>query len=129
MLKPSLISIVESSLHPNYSDLYRQKGLQEIKVNSIRKAISLIKKNPAKYIIAEFFYAYSSNYSGVQQSNLDVLLVSLMKYSPQSRVIVLVEKEEFQFVHVLDELDFPIFAVLVHPTTSGQLEQILDASV
>lgn len=129
MSHSDIISIIESPMHPNYSDLYRQKGLQEIKVNSIRKAINLIKKKPVDYIVAEFFYAYSTNYSGVHKSNLDVLLVSLRKYSPQCRVIVLVEKEEFKFVNVLNSLDFPIYAVLVHPTTSNQVEELLDYSV
>ena len=125
MSKPSLISIVESSMHPNYSELYRKKGLSETKVNSIRKAISLIKKQPADYIVAEFFYAYSTNYSGVHKSNLDVLLVSLGKYSPNTKVIVLVEKEESRFVNVLDSLPITVHAVLIHPTTVTQMQDLL----
>jgi hypothetical protein len=73
MSKIDIISIVESSMHPNYSGLYARKGLHETKVNSIRKAINLIKKEALRYIVAEFFYAYSTNYSGVHKSNLDVL--------------------------------------------------------
>jgi len=125
MTQSTLISIVESSLHPNYNDLYQKNGLTETKVNSIRKAISLIKKQPVNYIVAEFFYAFSSNYSGVSKSNLDVLLVSLLKYSPNTRVIVLAEKAEFKYVDVLNELDFPVHAVLVHPTNAGQMEELL----
>lgn len=126
MSNPDIISIVESTLHPNYSDVYRQKSLSEIKVNSIRKAISLIKKQPVKYIVAEFFYAYSTNYSGVLKSNLDVLLISLRKYSPQCKLIVLAEKEEMKFVNVLDAQDFPIHAVLKHPTTLAQIEALIE---
>ena len=125
MQNPNLISVVESSMHSNYSELYVQKGLSEIKVNSIRKAISLIKKHPVKYIVAEFFYAYSTNYSGVHKSNLDVLLISLQKYSPQTRVIVLVEKNELQYVKVLAALDYPLHAVLVHPVSNQQLDKLL----
>jgi len=125
MTQKLLISIVESSLHPNYSELYRQKDLKEVKVNSIRKAISKIKANPPAYIVAEFFYAYSSNYSGVSKSNLDVLLVSLQKYSPDTKVIVLVEKEDFKYIDALYALDFPVHGVFVHPTTAVQLEKLL----
>lgn len=125
MRNPVLISVVESSMHPNYSELYGQKGLSEIKVNSIRKAISLIKKYPVKYIVAEFFYAYSTNYSGVHKSNLDVLLISLQKYSPQARVIVLVEKNELQYINVLTALNYPLHAVLVHPVSWQQLVKLL----
>lgn len=125
MQNPDIISVVESSMHPNYSDFYSRKGLHEVKVNSIRQAISLIKKQPVQYIVAEFFYAYSTNYSGVHRSNLDVLLLSLQKYSPDTRVIVLVEKSEQKFISVLDALDFPLHAVLVHPVPSIHLEKLL----
>ncbi len=125
MTQTTLVSIVESALHPNYSDLYQNNGLTETKVNSIRKAISIIKKQPVKFIVSEFFYAFNSNYSGVAKSNLDVLFVSLQKYSPETRVIVLVEKSEKKFVNVLHELDFPAHAILVHPTSSGQMEKLL----
>ena len=125
-MQQHMVSIIESPMHPNYTDLYHKKGLSETKVTSIRKAINLIKKQPVDYIVAEFFYAYSTNYSGVHKSNLDVLLVSLKKYSPNTRVIVLVEKDERQFVTVLDALDYPLHAVLVHPVTSNQMEAVFD---
>ena len=125
MKQKSLVSIVESSMHPNYSELYSKKGLIETKVNSIRKAISLVKKKPVDDIVAEIFYAYSTNYSGVHKSNLDVLLISLAKYSPHTRVIVLVEKKEYQYVEVLNALNFPLHAVLVHPTGFEQIEALL----
>lgn len=118
----TLISVVESSMHPNYSDFYLKNGLQETRVNSIRKAISLIKKQPVDYLIAEFFYQYSTNYSGVQKSNLDVLLISLNKYSPETKMIVLVTKEEHQYVSVLNDLNFPLQAILVHPVGSDQIK-------
>ena len=126
MDKTDIISIVESSMHPNFSELYHEKGLTEVKVNSIRKAINLLKRAPVRYIVAEFFYAYSTNYSGVQKSNLDVLLISLRKYSPRTRVIVLVDKEEKQYVEVLDALGMPVHAVLVHPVAVDQISGYLD---
>lgn len=126
MSNPDIISIIESPQHPNYSEFYQQKGLSEIKVNSIRKAISQIRKIPVPYIVAEFFYAYSTNYSGVHKSNLDVLLVSLGKYSPKTKVIVLAAKEEMKYVNVLETLEFPIHAVLKLPTTTAQIEPLLD---
>ena len=113
-------------MHPNFTDLYRRKGLKEIKVNSIRKAINLLKKHPVAYIVAEFFYAYSTNYSGVHKSNLDVLLVSLRKYSADTRIIVLVDKQELQYLKVLDALNHPLHGVLVHPVTASEIEPLLD---
>ena len=121
----NLVSIVESSMHPNFSGLYSSKGLTETRVNSIRKAISLLKKQRVDYIVAEFFYAYSTNYSGVHRSNLDVLLISLAKYSPHTRVIVLVQKREVQYVEVLNALNFPLHSVLTHPVSAEQLDALI----
>ena len=87
-----IVTVVESPFFPDFSDLYQHKGLLESRVDSIRKAISLIKKQPAAYIVVEFFYAYSTNYSGIYKSNIEVLLVSLLKYSPNTKVIVLSKK-------------------------------------
>jgi hypothetical protein len=126
MSNVDIISIVESAIHPNYSELYASKGLSEIKVNSVRKAINLIKKQSPRFIVAEFFYAYSTNYSGVHKSNLDVLLVSLRKYSPDTRIIVLSDKEDARFINVLDALDYPLHAVLIHPTTRADMQKLIE---
>ncbi|MDC1166012.1 hypothetical protein OAT39_03780 [Candidatus Thioglobus sp.] len=50
-----VVTVVESPFFPDFSDLYDHKGLLESRVDSIRKAISLIKKQPAAYIVVEFF--------------------------------------------------------------------------
>ena len=121
MPEKTIISVVESLMHPNYSDFYQKNGLQETRVNSIRKAINHVKKQPVNFLVAELFYAYSTKYSGVHKSNLDVLLISLNKYSPQTKVIVLVTKEEKQYVSELEQLNFPIHRVLVYPVTIEDL--------
>ncbi len=121
MSQKTLISIVESLLHPNYSELYHSKGLNEIRVNSIRKAINRFKKQPVDYIVAEFFYAYSSNYASGHLCNLDVLFISLIKYSPQTRVVVLAEKSDYQYIDVLEQMNYPNIAALKLPTTPEQM--------
>lgn len=121
-----VISIIESMMFPDFSALYQRKGLTELRVNSVRKAVTLVKKQPINYIVVEFFYAYSTNYSGIYKSNIEVLLVSLFKYSPNTKVIVLAKKKEIQFLHVLDAVDYPVHDVLQLPTTSVQMEALLD---
>jgi hypothetical protein len=106
---PTLLSIIESSMHPNFGRLYHKLGFEEKIVNSIRKAISLLKSQQPDFIVAEFFYGYGNNYAGVNISNLDVFLSTLQKYSPHTKVIVIVEKSERQYVDKLNEL-FPIHA-------------------
>ena len=125
MSKVDIISVIESPMHPKFSELYTELGFSEIKVNSIRKAINLIKKQSPRYLVAEFFYAYSTNYSGVHKSNLDVLLVSLLKYSPTTRIIVFSDKEDARFIDVLDTLGFPLYATLVHPVDASQMRALL----
>lgn len=121
MSQETILSIVESTMHPNYTGLYHKNGMIETRVNSVRKAISSIKKQSFDFIVAEFFYAFSTNYSGVHKSNLDVLLISLAKYRPECKLIVLVEKDEREYVEVLEVLNFPIHAVLVHPIKSQEM--------
>jgi hypothetical protein len=99
-----LFSIIESSAHPDFSDLYQSLGVEEIKIPSMRKAIALLKKQQPDFIVAEFFYGYGNNYAGVNISNLDVMLYSLQKYSPNTKVIVLVDKSEFQYAGKLNEI-------------------------
>ena len=120
----SLLSIIESNMHPNFGALYQKLGIEENRVDSIRKAISLLKKQQPDFIVCEFFYGYGNNYAGVNISNLDVLLSTLQKYSPKSKVIVIVEKAERQYVDKLNEL-FPLHAVFVYPAKEKEMEQLL----
>ena len=57
-------------------------------------------------------------------SNLDVMLYSLQKYAPAARVIVLVEKDQRQYVDKLHEI-LPLYAILKHPVQESQLASIL----
>jgi len=121
---PTLLSIIESNMHPNFGSLYQKLGIEEHRVGSIRKAISLLKNRQPDFIVCEFFYGYGNNYAGVNISNLDVLLSTLQKYSPGTKVIVVVEKSERQYVDKLNEL-FPLHAVFVYPAKESEMQKIL----
>jgi len=120
----TLLSIIETRMHPDFSGLYQKLNLREERVNSIRKAIGLLKTQQPDFIVCEFFYGYGNNYAGVNISNLDVLLSTLQKYSPTTKVIVIVEKTEHQYVDKLNEL-FPLHAVFVYPAKEKEMEQCL----
>ena len=120
----TLFSVIESPAHPNFSALYRRLKINELKFNSMRKAIAQLKKEKPDYIVAEFSYGYSNNYAGVNVSNLDVLLASLRKYAPQARAIVMVHKFEHQYVGKLEAL-LPLYAVLQYPVQDRQIEELL----
>ena len=120
----TLFSIIESSGHPNASELYESLGIKETKITSMRKAIAALKKQQPDYIVAEFFYGYGNNYAGVNISNLDVLLYSLQKYSEHTRVIVLVDKSEFKYVDKLNEI-IKLHDILKFPINKEQLQKSL----
>jgi hypothetical protein len=124
MSAKTLFSIIESSAHPNFSSLYASLGIDESKINSMRKAIAALKKQQPDYIVAEFFYGYGNNYAGVNISNLDVLLYSLQKYSAQTKVIVLVDKSEFQYVDKLNDI-IKLHDVFKFPVNKKQLQASL----
>ena len=90
----------------------------------MRKAIAAIKKQQPDFIVAEFFYGYGNNYAGVNISNLDVLLYSLQKYSADTKVIVLVDKSEFQYVDKLNKI-IDLHDVFKFPISKEQMRNSL----
>lgn len=124
MVAQTLFSIIESPMHPDFSALYRRLGFDEVRLPSMRKAISALKTRVPDIVIAEFFYGYGNNYAGVNVCNLDVFLYSLQKYTGQARIIVMVEAREFEYVDKLAAL-FPLHAVLRHPVSASDIEPCL----
>jgi hypothetical protein len=120
----TLFSIIESPSHPRLDALYQRLGIHQVKLASQRKAIQALKRTLPDWIVAEFFYGFGNNYAGANVSNLDVLLASLRKMAPAARVIVLVSKEQVQYVPLLAER-FTLHAVLTLPVTEGEVEAIL----
>ncbi len=121
----TLLSIIESPTFPDFGDFFHKLNIKETQIPSMRKALSLLKKQQPDFIVCEFSYGYGNNYAGVNICNLDVMLHTLEKYSPDTRVIVLVDKSEREYVDKLIEL-FPIHAVLVYPIKPQQLEAALN---
>ncbi|QYZ66664.1 MAG: hypothetical protein OI74_03045 [Gammaproteobacteria bacterium (ex Lamellibrachia satsuma)] len=127
MSDTTLFSILESPTHPDFSALYRRLGIRQVEFRSMRKVMSELKRQQPDIVVAEFFYGYANNYAGINISNLDVFLFSLQKYAPETRVIVLVEKSEREYVGELNEI-FPLHAVLVQPVKESQIELALAGS-
>lgn len=120
----TMLSIIESKFHPDFSGLYTTLNIANTYFDSMRKTIAALKTQQPDYIVAEFFYGYGSNYAGVNISNLDVLLYTLQKYSPETRVIVFVDKSEYQYVDALNKI-IPLHGVLRHPVTETQMKALL----
>lgn len=119
-----LYSIIESSSHPQFSNLYQKLGYQELVFTSMRKAIQSLKRDQPDLVVADFLYGYGNNYAGVNISNLDVFLYSLEKYSPQAKVIALYEKSERVYIKQFASL-FPNVLCVELPVTQTRFEQLL----
>ena len=119
-----LFSIIESPAHPDFSRLYRRLGFEEIRLGSMRKAISQLRKTPPDVVVAEFFYGYGNNYAGVNVCNLDVFLYSLQQAAADARTIVLVDKSERQYVDRLTAI-LPVHGILQLPVREQDLEPLL----
>ena len=124
MRERTLLSIIESPTHPNFSNLYAELGFEQLRAESMRKAINKLRKRAPDFIVAEFFYGYGNNYAGVNLSNLDVMLASLPKYAPQAKVILFATRDEMRYVDKLREL-FPVHAVLQQPAQGQQMRDLL----
>ncbi len=123
----TLFSIIESPNHPRFDALYERIGITQIKLASLRKALQALKTMTPDWIVAEFFYGFGNNYAGANVSNLDVFLAALHKQAPSARTIVLVSKEQAQYVPRL-AARFRIHAVLTLPVTEADLEAVLRAT-
>ena len=121
----TILSVIESPTHPKLSSLYKQMEAREIKVNSSRNAIKALKTYKPDFIVAEFFYGYGNNYAGVNVSNLDVLLSALPKYSPDTKTIVFVMKDEAQFISKLNDL-YPLEGAFLHDTPEDAIKVCLN---
>ena len=117
---PTLISILELGGYPDFSKLYQSAGYQVHFLESMRKAIKFIKKNPIDVIVAEF--NFQSDFRD-RTSQVESLMASLAQ-KKQVKVIIFYDKEQaHQFKRVSDR--FEIFAALTYPVEELELERVL----
>ncbi len=119
-----LLSIVEVGGYPDFSTLYQQLGFQVEKVNTMRNAMSLLKKQFPDLIVAEFNFAPKY---GSFISNVDSLMALISGKSPKTRLILFVHKEEQHHLQRLCQR-FPDISLttLTYPIQSEKLEQSLE---
>jgi len=129
MQKPIIFSLIESPEHPRFSDLYKDMGYDEMQFSSSRKLISALKKYKPDVIVAQFLYAYASNYASNHISNLDTLLITLQKYGDyKPKFIFLTYKEEHKHLSQLIshyEGFSKINHSLVLPVAKEQMKELL----
>lgn len=120
----TLFSLVESPYHPNFTALYCRLGFDEISLTSTRKAVSQLKSQKPDLVVADFVYGYSNNYSGIHISNLDVFLMSMQKFAPDTKVIILAAADEIQYAEKMRDI-CEIAAILPFNVKEVELEKVL----
>lgn len=108
-----LLSIVEQGGYPLYDTIYKQAGYQVTMVETMRKAVSSIKKKLPDVIVAEF--NFQSDFRD-RTSSLETLLASIQKY-PDTRVVVFYDREN------TDKLNRLLAARSVHTTLPYPIDE------
>ena len=106
-----LLSIVELGGYPDFSSLYRARGFDVQRVDSMRKAIKFLKKTQPSVIVAEF--NFQSDFRD-RTSSLESLMATVERM-PNTHVIVFYEQEQrdklerlLANAHIYATLPFPI---------------------
>ena len=128
MTSKRLLTFAESPFFPNFPDLYARLGIAETRVVNSRKALAEVKKAPPDLIVAEFVYAWANNYASNHIGNLDVLLISMPKFAPEAKVIVLARKDEMAYAERL-RATYPFHELLPLPVEPGRMEALLGALI
>ena len=119
-MSKTLFSVIESPTHPYLTPLYNKLGIDELCFKHMRKLISKVKKVHPDYIAVEFFYGFGNNYAGINISNLDVMLYSLQRYSPDTKIIIFVDKSQRQYVDKLADIT-PLHAIFTLPVNESDI--------
>ncbi len=117
---PVLLSIIEFGGYPDFTPLYETSGYHVVKVDSVRKAVKLIRQHKPRVMVAEF--NFQSDFRD-RTSSLETLLSSTQGVTDVS-VIVLYEKEfEQQYQRFL--INFEVAASLIFPVDEALLRDVL----
>lgn len=121
---PLLVSIIELGGYPNFTPLYQRLGCEVLVENSMRKALSLIKRRKPDVIVAEF--NFQSDFRD-RTSSLESMM-AVVQQLPNTRVIVFYEKE---FNHQLDKLRerFSFYRTMPYPIDENELDRALREAV
>lgn len=116
-----LISIVESGGYADFKPVYSDLGYDIIEVNSVRKAISTMKKQTPEVIVAEF--NFQSDFRD-RTSSLETLLATIEGRYPNCKIVVLYEKEFLEPFQRLQNC-YPIDEALSFPVTPETIKDTL----
>ena len=120
--QPVLLSVIELLGYPNLGPVYQGMGYRVLTEFSVRKAISLLRKEKPAVIVADFYFQPDFR---DRVSNLESLLAAAQSHK-DVKVVVLYEAAH---EHALERLRprFRIDAALTLPVRDADLEAVLAA--
>lgn len=119
-----LLSIIEMGGYADYAPACRQAGYRVERQHSMRKAQAWLKRNHPDWVISEFHFDPELR---DRTSHLESLLATLQRYSPESRVLVLLEKVDRERFARLEER-FSVDATLEFPFETEALVDTLEGA-
>ncbi len=119
--KSPLLFIIEYGVYPALIRALQQTRYSVQVEHQMRKAISFLKKQRPAVVVAEFYHEPTFR---DRVSNLESMLAHLQRKLPDTRVIVLYNREDKSFLEQVKGR-FPINQTLELPVTPEQLLEVI----
>lgn len=113
-----LLMIVELGGYPDFSPIYQRAGYRVEIAETMRKALSLLKKNDYDMVVCEF--NFQSDFRD-RTSSLESMM-AVLQVKPATRIVVFYEKE---FAHQFERISnrFLFHAALTYPVDESLLAE------
>jgi len=118
-----LLFLSTAGIYPEFDSVFREYQFQVTKVQSLRKALSLIKQIKPDVIVAEFVYAPTY---GSQLSNFESLFAAAQSFAPRANFLAMVHRDDSDhFAKVSSNVSN--CRVLTQPVKTSDLADSIDA--
>jgi hypothetical protein len=120
--RKNLLAIIEQGGYQNFKPLYEKHGFKVVVVTTMRKALTVVRKEKPDVIVAEF--NYQSDFRD-RTSSLESLLATVerLQHGGEANTIKVVVFYEKEYRHQLDKLRtmFSNFEALAYPIQESEL--------
>lgn len=121
----ALLFIIEYGVYPELIRALQQSRFTTVQIeHQMRRAISFLKQQKPAVVVAEFYHEPAFR---DRVSNLESMLAHLQRKLPDTRIIVLYNREDEPYLQQVMGR-FPVDATLPLPVTPEQLLDALDYS-
>lgn len=119
-----LLSIIEQGGYPDFTPLYKKAGFEVVNIDSVRKAVKLIRKHKPEVIVAEF--NFQSDFRD-RTSSLETVMSSTQGITDTSLIVFYEKEYTQQYQRFLQQFD--VFASIEFPVQEVVLESAIRATM